>query len=54
MRLQGAGVRVANIFKRVQFLLHTFMPAETLPNIVCFPSSQGVGPKVIKNWAESG
>ena len=26
------------------------IPAETLPNIVCFPSSHGVGARVIKNW----
>ena len=27
-----------------------FMPVDTLPKIVCFPSSQGVGPNVRKNW----
>ena len=27
-----------------------FIPLCTLPNIVCFPSSQGVGASVTKNW----
>lgn len=26
------------------------MPDDTLPKMVCFPSSHGVGPSVRKNW----